>query len=386
MASDQSPRVEITSANFDDRQKQFKFDFYIPSGIQGERGEKFYVNDRVDTVDNLPTSAVKGDAYFVVADNHIYQWNGEKWVDLGLAQEGPKGTDGTNGRDGRDGEAAIITIAETRTGEAGTEAKVEELVDSTAQNRKYRITIPKGADGRDGTDGVDALIYQAIYGASIESGSSVTIAIDQFSRTPVVNETFVLFTSLGQYSIATIESIDNNTVTAVCGDVVTIKGADGKDGLSIVNITKGSVTVDDTTTTTSIIFTFSDQSTKTVDVVVQNGKDGTNGRDGVDGRDGTTFTPSVDLEGNLSWTNDGGKVNPPTVKIVGKDGKDGKTPVKGEDYWTEADKTEMVDDTIEEIKNRGLISGNGNLAMAYAETVVNADGTTTLKIVDDVNL
>ena len=33
-----------------------------------------------------------------------------------------------------------------------------------------------------------------------------------------------------------------------------------------------------------------------------------------------------------------------------------------------------------------LISGNGNLAMAYAETVVNADGTTTLKIVDDVNL
>ena len=46
----------------------------------------------------------------------------------------------------------------------------------------------------------------------------------------------------------------------------------------------------------------------------------------------------------------------------------------------------MIDDTIEEIKNRGLISGNGNLAMAYAETVVNADGTTTLKIVDDVNL
>ena len=73
LASDQSPRVEITSANFDDRQKQFKFDFYIPSGVQGERGEKFYVNDRVDTVDNLPTNAVKGDAYFVVADNHIYQ-------------------------------------------------------------------------------------------------------------------------------------------------------------------------------------------------------------------------------------------------------------------------------------------------------------------------
>ena len=140
-------------------------------------------------------------------------------------------------------------------------------------------------------------------------GSRITIATDQFSRTPVVNETFVLFTSFGQYSIATIESIDNNTVTAVCGDVVTIKGADGKDGLSIVSIAKGSVTVDDTTTTTSIIFTFSDQSTKTVDIVTQNGKDGrdgidgtngTDGRDGIDGKDGTTFTPSVDAEGNLS--------------------------------------------------------------------------------------
>ena len=73
LASDQSPRVEITPVNFDDRQKQFRFDFYIPSGVQGERGEKFYVNDRVDTVDNLPANAAKGDAYFVVGDNHIYQ-------------------------------------------------------------------------------------------------------------------------------------------------------------------------------------------------------------------------------------------------------------------------------------------------------------------------
>ena len=46
----------------------------------------------------------------------------------------------------------------------------------------------------------------------------------------------------------------------------------------------------------------------------------------------------------------------------------------------------MVDDTIEEIKNRGLISGNGDVAIGYAESVVHAAGTTTLKIVEDVNL
>lgn len=36
--------------------------------------------------------------------------------------------------------------------------------------------------------------------------------------------------------------------------------------------------------------------------------------------DGTTFTPSVDDNGNLSWTNDGGKENPPTKNIKGQDG------------------------------------------------------------------
>lgn len=75
------------------------------------------------------------------------------------------------------------------------------------------------------------------------------------------------------------------------------------------------------------------------------------------------------------------------MKIVGKDGKDGqdgKTPVKGEDYWTPADKQEIVEDAVEEIKNQGISGGGGgNLALAYAETVENADGTTTLNVYDD---
>lgn len=39
--------------------------------------------------------------------------------------------------------------------------------------------------------------------------------------------------------------------------------------------------------------------------------------DGAQGADGTTFTPSVDSSGNISWTNDGGKPNPPTQNIMG---------------------------------------------------------------------
>lgn len=37
---------------------------------------------------------------------------------------------------------------------------------------------------------------------------------------------------------------------------------------------------------------------------------------GSGGNDGATFTPSVDADGNLSWTNDKGLENPETVNLV----------------------------------------------------------------------
>lgn len=54
------------------------------------------------------------------------------------------------------------------------------------------------------------------------------------------------------------------------------------------------------------------------------------------GEDGATFTPSVDGEGNLSWSNDKGLENPETVNIKGEKGdkgdpgKDGAPGEKGE--------------------------------------------------------
>ena len=63
-------------------------------------------------------------------------------------------------------------------------------------------------------------------------------------------------------------------------------------------------------------------------------------------RNGATFTPSVSEDGILSWTNDQNLPNPPAVDIRGKDGY---TPVRGTDYWTEADKREIVDEVAAEI-------------------------------------
>lgn len=90
-----------------------------------------------------------------------------------------------------------------------------------------------------------------------------------------------------------------------------------------------------------------------------------------DGEDGATFTPSVSTAGIISWTNDKGLPDPEPVNIMGPEGPqgapgaqgpqgdtgpqgpqgpagaDGYTPQRGVDYWTEADRQQMVQDVID---------------------------------------
>lgn len=115
-----------------------------------------------------------------------------------------------------------------------------------------------------------------------------------------------------------------------------------------------------------LVITYTNGSNATVGRVV-----GANGKDGKNGRNGYTFTPKVDAEGNLSWTNDGGLENPAVANIRGpkgekggkgdtgergadgksgsdgKDGADGYTPVKGVDYYTEAEKAALVEEVVD---------------------------------------
>lgn len=54
---------------------------------------------------------------------------------------------------------------------------------------------------------------------------------------------------------------------------------------------------------------------------------GQQGVQGKQGKTGVTFTPHVDSQGNLSWTNDGGLENPVTVNIKGQKGDTGKDSI-----------------------------------------------------------
>ena len=61
------------------------------------------------------------------------------------------------------------------------------------------------------------------------------------------------------------------------------------------------------------------------------GPKGDPGKDGANGRDGVTFTPSMSDDGDLSWTNDGGKANPQTVNLKGPKGDTGARGPAGAD-------------------------------------------------------
>lgn len=59
------------------------------------------------------------------------------------------------------------------------------------------------------------------------------------------------------------------------------------------------------------------------------GADGQDGAKGEPGENGTTFTPSVNASGDLSWSNDGGLENPATVNIKGPKGDTGEQGPQG---------------------------------------------------------
>lgn len=60
------------------------------------------------------------------------------------------------------------------------------------------------------------------------------------------------------------------------------------------------------------------------------GSEGPQGPQGIQGDTGPYFTPSVDLNGDISWTNNGGLVNPTTRNIKGPQGDKGETGDKGD--------------------------------------------------------
>lgn len=88
------------------------------------------------------------------------------------------------------------------------------------------------------------------------------------------------------------------------------------------------------------------------------------------GATGTTFTPSVDSSGNLSWSNDGGLTNPETVNIKGTQGHQGYGIVNlitgSIPEYTDADMEEMVHTQVDiGVENTSLRVGDTAICPYY---------------------
>ena len=83
----------------------------------------------------------------------------------------------------------------------------------------------------------------------------------------------------------------------------------------------------------------------------------------IKGEDGGYYFPQIDKECNLIWVpSKEGMELPEIVNIKGKDGtvsfdeltqeqRDSLKPIKGIDYWTDADKEEIVNETLNALPN-----------------------------------
>lgn len=126
---------------------------------------------------------------------------------------------------------------------------------------------------------------------------------------------------------------DNIDVTDQINKALTDAKNSGEfDGRGIVSIIRTSGTGEAGTVDTYTI-TYTDSTTSQFSIY--NGSNGVgDGATGDTGENGATFTPHLDTNGNLSWSNDKGLANPQTVNIKGKDGY---TPQKNIDYFDGTD-------------------------------------------------
>lgn len=118
-----------------------------PKGEPGKDGTGITILGSYNNLDDLkekhPTGTI-GDAYLINANLFVWNATENDWMDVGCIQ-------GPAGDKGEDGIAATITIGTVTTGEANTQANVENVGNSN--NAIFNFVIPKGQKGDKGDTG-----------------------------------------------------------------------------------------------------------------------------------------------------------------------------------------------------------------------------------------
>ena len=247
------------------------FNFTIPVGIQGQRGEK-------GDTGSVFTPSVDADG--------IISWTNNGGLENPPSQDikGPKGDKG---------DSATITIGTTTTGNEGTNATVTNT--GTSSDAVFNFTIPRGNTGAQG----EAATINVGTTETISPGTSAEVSNSGTSSNAVFNFKIPRGEKGDTGDTGATPSINVGTTTT------------GNPG------TEASVTKDKSSTETNVIFDFT----------IPRGDKGETGEQGIKGDKGdtgVTFTPSVSQDGIISWTNDGDLNNPSSVDIKGDKGDAGE--------------------------------------------------------------
>lgn len=282
-------------------------------GVDGKNGI-----DGKDGVDGY--TPVKGVDYFDGKDGKDGV-DGKDGADGKDGEQGAPGFPGPPGVDGIDGISPVVSVIKVGK---------ETTIAITDKNGTKTATILDGVDGVDGTNGNDG-VSPVVSVASITGGNRITI--------------------IDKNGTKTVDVMDGND------------GSNGKDGRGIKTVARTSGNGAAGTTDTYTI-TYTDNTTSTFSVY--NGKDGTNGTNGKDGTSVTVANVSESTtdggsnvvtfsDGKTLTVKNGSKGSAGMDGSDGRDGADGKTPVKGVDYYTEADKSEFSEYIASELAKRGQL-------------------------------
>lgn len=229
------------------------------------------------------------------------------------------------GADGRDG--TQITLGNVITGEPNTEAKIENR--GTEKDQIWDITIPQGLSGEVSlTNALNMAIccnkpstfpYEQSHITPNGFPESITVgkmySFDSpYGKVPCLcqvylkDETNNAFFYMPNYYYYYSSKWSSYGILAVAPGDGKIYLTTGKDALNFQPVTGNEGLIaphtgekkNQTTSSTFVVVVWCATS------------------EAAKGRDGITFTPNVDEDCNLTWTNDGNVNNPPAVNIKGK--------------------------------------------------------------------
>ena len=321
--------------------------FTVKNGSKGDKGENTASISNVSaTVDNeIGTPSV---------DCVLGGTPTERTITLNF--HNLKGEVGNNGKDGEVGAKgdtgngiSSITVSESAE-DSGSNVVTISMTDGTSKsftvkNGSKGSTGENGKDGNNGTDGKD--------GVGISSIDISESTADEGNNVVTIN-----------LSDNTSKSFNvRNGSKGSVGET----GAKGDTGLGISSIDVTESAEDEGNNVVKI--TLSDNTAKTFNI--KNGSKGSTGEVGAKGDTGTSAgfgtptatvdseigTPSVEVTAsgedtakvfNFSFHNLKGE--------KGADGTNGTTPVKGTDYWTSEDKTEIVNDVLAQMTDLTTVS------------------------------